>query len=161
MRTSVNDAAMFLHGQGLVSLSANGGSGLGIVGQVGSFTTALLLLIVIKGLLKSGKANSKPWILVTLGLMAASAFAYALDLMDDFRSVVMEVTTTVNSLGWGEATPVGFGLCIAAGLWLFPLKPVHRLLLGFLAYVTWSVSDGSFVQNISNVTDMLIHKFAG
>ena len=161
-RITAPDAAMYLHDHGLTMLAAQDGGGfISAIGRLGSFGVALVLLVLTKGLVKSGKANGKPWILVLLGLMIASSFAYAGGFLDDLNDMALEFTSMVNDLGMGEATPSAIGVCVALILWLFPLKPTQRIFWGFMAYVTWSAADGSLFTNITALADHLTHKFSG
>ncbi|AEM88828.1 hypothetical protein [Streptomyces violaceusniger] len=176
MRTSIAAAAMFVHDKGIqspetslflhehaVTLLAAGGSGgfISAVGRLGAFGLTLVLLVLTKGLVSSGKANGKPWILVLLGLMIAGSFAYAGGFLEDLNGMALEFTNMINDLGLGEATPSAIGVCVALVLWLFPLKPMHRIFWGFMGYVTWSAADGSLFKNIGDLVDHLVQRFAG
>ncbi|MGW2748455.1 hypothetical protein [Streptomyces sp. NPDC001450] len=161
MTRAQSAAAMFLHDNGYTILAADGSGLSSSLGRWGSGGLCLILCVLLRGLLKSGKANNKPWILSGLGALAAAAFANAAGVWGDLLGSVRDMTTLVNDLGLGEATPAAIGVCVGLVLWLFDLKPVQRVAWGFIAFVVWSASDGSLFEAVTDFFANLANKFGG
>jgi hypothetical protein len=159
MRISAADAAMFLHDAQFTVLAAEGG-GLSAVGRFGAGGTALIMMILAMGLKKSGKADGKPWILVVVGVIMAASFAAAGGFLTDLQKLALDLTGMVNNLGMGEATPAAIGVGIGLILWLFKLKPMQRILWGFLGYSAWSAADGSLFVGLTDLSNHIVQRFS-
>ncbi|MGW6203731.1 hypothetical protein ACWF9B_08810 [Streptomyces sp. NPDC055089] len=158
---SAQSAAMFLHTSGYASLAADGGGISSSLGRWGSGGLCLILVILLRGLIKSGKANTKPWLLAGLGAFAAAAFANAAGVWRDVLGAVRDATSMVSDLGLGEATPAALGVCVFLILWLYDLEPVQRVVWGFIVFVMWSAADGSLPEAVSSFFVKLANKFGG
>jgi hypothetical protein len=157
-----NDAAIFLHHQAYNIAAADAAGGGGIsngLGRWGSGGLCLILCVLLRGLIKSGKANNKPWLLAALGALAAAAFANAAGVWADLIGAVRDLTGMVSGLGLGEATPAAIGVCVGLVLWLFDLKPVQRVVWGFIAFTVWSAADGSLFDAVTLFFQNLAHRF--
>lgn len=166
MSARTNAAATFLHEQGYTIIAAEAQSGGGLssaVGRWGSGGTALILCVLIRGLMTTKKkkvrsaVDDKPFILISLGLLAAAAFTNAAGFWDDIAFIARDLTLSINQLGIGDSTPAAIGFIMFLVLWLFELKLGARVLAGFIAFTVWSAADGSLWQNITN----LFNHFSG